>query len=128
MSRLRAASPYLLAAVFVATGITHFVVPRSYEAIVPAPFPPRETVYASGVAELVLAAGLAYPRTRRVCGWAAVGLLLAVWPANIKMALDGGRFGNAPVAVTWARVPLQIPLILWARAIARRAGTDARPR
>lgn len=127
MSRFRAASPYLLAGVFVAAGITHFVASQPYEDIVPAPFPPRETVYASGIAELALAVGLAHPRTRRFSGWAAVALLLAVCPANIKMALDGGRFGAAPVAVTWARVPIQIPLILWARAIARRAGTGARP-
>ena len=123
----RAISPFALAAVFAVAGVTHFAAPRPYEAIVPAPFPPRATVYVSGVAELALAAGLAHPRTRRRSGWAAVALLLAVWPANIKMALDGGRFGSAPVAVTWARVPLQIPLILWARSIARRAGTGGRP-
>lgn len=118
-------SPYLLSALFLAAGITHFVAPKSYEAIVPSAFPARETVYASGVVELGLAAGLAIPRTRRLAAWTGALFLLAVWPANIKMALDGGRFGGAPVALTWARVPLQIPLILWARSIARRAGTGA---
>lgn len=128
MQKLRAASPYLLAALFLTAGVTHFVAPRSYEEIVPAPLPARATVYASGVAEIALAVGLAYPRTRTRSGWAALALLLAVWPANIKMALDGSRFGTAPVAVTWIRVPLQIPLILWARAIARHAGRGAPPR
>jgi uncharacterized membrane protein len=121
VNKLTRASPYLLAGVFVVAGMTHFAMPRPYESIVPSPFPPRETVYASGVAELALAAGLAVRRTRRLTGWVSALFLLAVWPANIKMALDGGRFGDAPVALTWARVPLQIPLILWARAVARRA-------
>jgi uncharacterized membrane protein len=120
MTRLRAASPFLLAGVFVVAGVTHFLAPKPYESIVPAPFPPRETVYASGVVELALAAGLTVRRTRRRTAQASALFLLAVWPANIKMALDGGRFGSAPVAVTWLRVPLQIPLILWARAVARR--------
>ena len=122
MSRLRSASPYLLAGVFVVAGVTHFLAPKPYESIVPAPFPPRETVYASGVVELALAAGLSIRRTRSLTGKVAALFLLAVWPANIKMALDGGRFGDAPVAVTWARVPLQIPLILWAWAIGRGRG------
>jgi uncharacterized membrane protein len=124
MTRLRAASPFLLAGVFVVAGVTHFLAPKPYESIVPAPFPPRETVYASGVVELALAAGLTVRRTRRRTALVSALFLLAVWPANIKMALDGGRFGGAPVAVTWLRVPLQIPLILWARAVARKAAAD----
>jgi uncharacterized membrane protein len=120
VTKLRGASPYLLAGVFIAAGVTHFLAPRPYESIVPGPLPAKETVYATGVIELALAAGLTVRRTRRIAGWMSALFLLAVWPANIKMALDAGRFGDAPVAVTWARVPLQIPLILWARAIGRR--------
>ena len=120
MRQLRAASPYLLAGVFAVAGITHFLAPKPYESIVPSAIPARETVYASGAVELALATGLSIRRTRRLTGWVSAVFLLAVWPANIKMALDGGRFGSAPVAVTWLRVPLQIPLILWARAVARR--------
>ena len=125
MGKLSAASPYLLAGVFVVAGVTHFVAPRPYEQIVPAPFPPRPTVYASGVVELAMAAGLAARRTRRLTGRFGALFLLAVWPANIKMALDGGRFGDAPLWVTWLRVPLQVPLILWALSVGRRAGTGA---
>jgi uncharacterized membrane protein len=124
MTRLRAASPFLLAGVFVVAGVTHFLAPKPYESIVPAPFPPRETVYASGVVELALAAGLTVRRTRSRTALVSALFLLAGWPANIKMALDGGRFGGAPVAVPWLRVPLQIPLLLRARAVARKAAAD----
>jgi len=72
----------------------------------------------SGVAELMAAGWLLHPRTRRFGGWWTAGLLIAVFPANIQMALDGGApdFGGlaaSPVAA-WLRLPLQLPLIWWA--------------
>jgi uncharacterized membrane protein len=102
-----------------AAGILHFVVPRSYARIVPRFLGhARELVAVTGMAELAAAALLAVPRTRRIGGWATVVLLAGVWPANVQMALDGGLSGAAfplrsPV-VAWARVPLQLPLLVWA--------------
>ena len=109
----------------VAAGLLHFVIPRSYEKIVPrvvghAPL----LVAASGVLEILTGALIAVPRTRRAGAALAFVLLLLVWPANVQMALDGGvpdspgPAGSA--AVAWIRVPLQIPLLVWAWRVARR--------
>lgn len=122
--RLRAGSPYLLAAVLATGGAAHFVVPASYDAIIPEFLPmPRALTYASGVAELGCAALLVAPRTRRVGAWASAALLVAVFPANVQMALDAGAPTAASwvrPALTWVRLPLQVPLVAWAVSLARR--------
>jgi uncharacterized membrane protein len=121
-SRLRSASPYLLAGLLAVTGSLHFIAPRPYAAIVPSRLPaPTGIVYASGVAELLCSAGLAVPRTRRLAGWAAAALFVAVFPANVVMALGSGGRSDVYQAGVWARLPLQIPLIAWAVSVARPA-------
>ena len=122
-SRWRSASPYLLAGLLTFTGSTHFVAPTPYARIVPKGLPsPYGLVYASGVVELLCAAGLALPRTRRPAGWATAALFVAVFPANITMALDAGNRSGLYQAVVWTRLPVQLPLIWWAVAVAREAG------
>jgi uncharacterized membrane protein len=104
-----------LAALLAFAGAAHFVVPRSYERIVPAMVGDAAFwVRWSGVAEIACGALVAYPRTRRVGALAAAGLFVAVFPANVKMALDG----DVPAGLAWARLPLQIPLIWWALRVA----------
>ena len=104
----------------------HFVVPRTYQRIVPRSLGHASVlVAASGVLEMGAGVLLAVPATRRLGAWLSVVLLVAVWPANIRMALDGGipdaGFpANSPV-VAWLRVPLQVPLVLWALRLARPA-------
>lgn len=121
---MRRASPYLLSGLLTVTGSLHFVAPRPYAEIVPPQLPwPYGLVYASGVAELLCAAGLAAPRTRRVAGWATAALFVAVLPANVQMALDADGRSAAYRWATYARLPLQIPLVVWAVAIARRPRT-----
>lgn len=110
-----------LAGLFAVLGTLHFVRPRPFERIVPKPLPrKRELVYLSGAAELACAAGLLHPRTRRVAGLCSAGLLAAVFPANVQMAIDLNRKGS-PTAKTiaFARLPLQIPLIRAALKAAR---------
>jgi uncharacterized membrane protein len=103
----------------VAAGLLHFVIPRSYARIVPPALGhARSLVAVTGVAEIVAGALLALPRTRRIGAWATLVLLVVVWPANLKMALDGGLAGagfplDSP-SVAWVRVPLQVPLLVWA--------------
>jgi uncharacterized membrane protein len=110
-----------LAGMFAVSGVVHLAKPEVYEPLMPKIVPAhREVILASGVLELVCAAGLLHPRTRRVAGWASVGLLLAVYPANFKMANDlrsSRRTGLRTAA--FARLPLQLPLIRTAVKAAR---------
>jgi uncharacterized membrane protein len=117
---VRRASPYLLAGLLTVTGTLHFVAPRVFASIIPPQLPYRSAlVYASGAAELACAAGLAVPRTRRVAGWATALLFVAVFPANVQMALDAGERSAAYRSATYARLPAQVPLVLWAVSVAR---------
>ena len=88
----RNGSRYRLAAFMATAGVSHFVVPNFYERIVPKWFGhERSTVRWSGVAEIGCAVLLIPRRTKRLGAWATVGTLLAVYPANIQMAVDAGR-------------------------------------
>jgi uncharacterized membrane protein len=112
-----------LAALLAASGTLHFLKPRPYDSIVPRSLPGRRRTwtYASGAAELAVAAALVHPRTRRWGGLAAAGLFVGVFPANVKMAVDWRTAPPARRAVAFGRLPLQIPLILWARNVARQS-------
>ncbi|MGI8328901.1 DoxX family protein [Actinomadura scrupuli] len=113
-----------LAALLAGAGVTHFLAPRPYDQIVPKALPgkPRTWTYLSGVAELAVAAAVVNPGTRRLGALAAAGLFVGVFPANVKMALDW-RDRPLPLrAGAYARLPLQVPLVVWAVKVARSAG------
>jgi uncharacterized membrane protein len=102
------------------SGVLHLRLPAPYRRMVPAPLAPwrPEVVLVSGLAEVACAVLLVLPRTRRTGALATAVLLVAVFPANLQMALDGGYRdvpfpGNNAIAA-WIRLPLQVPLILWA--------------
>ncbi|MEH0474500.1 hypothetical protein ACN6K4_007250 [Streptomyces hayashii] len=118
-------SPLLLAGLLAAAGAAHFAVPRPFDAIVPRALPgsPRKWTYASGVAELALAAGVALPRTRKTAALASAALFVGVFPANVKMAWDWRHRPTPLKAAAIGRLPLQAPLVLWARSVA--AGASA---
>ena len=120
-------SPLLLAGLLAAAGVAHFAAPRPFDATVPRSLPgsPRAWTYASGAAELALAAGLALPRTRRAAARAAAGFFVGVFPANVKMALDWRDRPAPQRAAAFGRLPLQVPLVLWARGVARTAEARA---
>jgi uncharacterized membrane protein len=106
---------------FIFAGVMHFVIPRAYAAIVPPQLPaPRAIVYASGVAEIAGGAGVLHPRTRRVASAWSVATLLAVFPANIHMALHPERY-RVPGgrSALWLRLPVQALFIAWAIAAGR---------
>ncbi|MGW5478231.1 DoxX family protein [Streptomyces sp. NPDC004008] len=116
-------SPLLLAGLLATAGVTHFVAPRQYDAMVPRALPgsARAWTYASGAVELALAAGVALPRTRHRAARAAAAFFVGVLPANMQMAVDW-RDRPAPLrAAALARLPLQVPLVLWARGVAKNA-------
>jgi len=98
---------------FVASGIVHLVRPQTFEPLMPSWVPAhKEVIVGSGVAELACAAGLAVPRTRRLAGLASAALLVGIFPGNVKMAQDAARGRNTALkAISFGRLPLQIPLI-----------------
>ena len=108
-------SQKLLSAFFTFAGVMHFVIPRSYEATVP-PFIPlhREAVIVSGLAEIAGGLAVIPDRTRPLARWWLLALLVAVFPANIHMAVNPDQIKglNAPQWALWARLPLQ-PLMMW---------------
>ena len=114
-------SQRLLSGFFTLAGTMHFVRPREYEAIVPPQLPMhREVVAISGVAELIGACALIPARTRRFARWWLLGLLAAVFPANVYMTLRpeevaerGVAADRIPAWVLWARLPLQPLMALW---------------
>jgi uncharacterized membrane protein len=101
---------------FVFAGIMHFAIPRAYRRIMP-PYVPAPTamVYASGVAEIAGGAGLMAPRHRRLAGWWLIATLVAVFPANLHMALHADEFHKVPGGerALWGRLPLQGVFIAW---------------
>ncbi|MEM1044465.1 MAG: DoxX family protein [Bacteroidota bacterium] len=111
----------VLAAVFVAAGVAHFVRPRMFETIVPPSLPaPRLLVYLSGVAEVLGGIGLLVPSLRPWAGWGLAALLVAVFPANLYMARESDRFRSlAPRWALRARLALQPLLIVWVLWAAR---------
>ena len=109
----RTALRWLAAFLFVLAGANHFLHPHFYERIVPPGFPsPRILVIVSGLAEIAGGLGLLIRPLRRVAGWSLIVLLLAVFPANIHMALHPDRFGMPPWML-WMRLPLQVVLVAW---------------
>ena len=116
MSRSRLA----LAAFFTFTGAMHFLRPRFFEAIVPPAIESlkKEVVAVSGAAEIAGAVAVLHPATRRFGRWWLLGLLLAVFPANIHMAVSpaqikGLDLEKIPRWTLWARLPLQPLAMLW---------------
>jgi uncharacterized membrane protein len=119
----RSRAAVAMAAFLGAAGVTHFVSPEFYDPLVPTQLPgsARFWVLASGVAELGVAGLVAVPRTRRLGGQAAAALFVAVFPANVKMAVDWSDRSLRDRAIAYGRLPLQVPLLLWARKVFRDA-------
>lgn len=111
------------AAFFVAAGVNHFVKPRFYEQIIPPGFPsPKALVAISGVAEIAGGVGLLIRPLRRAAGWGLIAMLLAIYPANIYMAMEPNREPqrNFPRWTLFARLPLQAVFIGWVWAVSLR--------
>lgn len=111
---MRNLSLYLQAFIYIAAGLNHFINPKGYLAIMP-PYMPAHNllVIVSGVAEVVLGVGLLFPATRSLSAWGLILLLIAVFPANVYMAM-GSQFQTLPAWLRWGRLPLQGVLIWWA--------------
>ena len=118
-----------LAAVLAVAGVAHFVKPEGFDAIVPHRLPGSERFWTniSGAAEIGVAIGVAVPRTRRRVATLAALLFVAVFPANVQMAVDWRSRSTPEFAASLLRLPLQIPLIWWAWRVRSRSGQAALP-
>jgi uncharacterized membrane protein len=122
-----------VAALFTSAGVMHFAKPDFFEAIVPDWFPDAKLANrVSGAAEIVLGLGMLAPQTRRASALGLLALTVAVFPANIDMAVnnvevkpDDGRMtrrvGTATGPQNWIRLPMQLPLAWWLWREARAA-------
>ena len=114
---------WVLTVFMVGAGFNHFVSPDAYVGMMPAELPaPLLLVQISGVAEILGALGLILPQTRRLAAWGLIALFVAVFPANLNMAINELPLGTTHVAtwMLWARLPLQLVLIAWAFWYTRR--------
>lgn len=116
------AARLLLAAIMVSAGVLHFVRPSGFVKIVPAVFPaPYLLVLVSGAFEILGGLGLLYRPTRRFASHGLIALFVAVFPANINMAVNDIQPADmhVPESLLWLRLPLQALLIVWAWWVGR---------
>ncbi len=113
----------LLAFAFAAVGITHFTNPDFFVAIVPPYLPaPLALVYISGFFEILGGLGLLVPKLRRLAGWGLIALMIAVYPANIHMAMNPDQFPEMSPTALYVRLPIQFVMIaiVWWAALSKK--------
>ena len=116
----------LLAALFLFAGVMKFVMPvaeMTKQSSLPGWF-----FWFIGVCEILGGLGLILPATRRLAAWGLIALLIAVFPANLNMALNHLPLGDraVPAWALWVRLPIQLVLIAWAAMFTRRDLRDPR--
>lgn len=105
----------LMSLFYTAAGINHFINPNFYLRMMPPYLPLHlELVYLSGLIEIALGIAIAIPRVRRLAAWGIIALLIAVYPANIHMALHPELFPEFSRLGLYLRLPVQILFIAWA--------------
>lgn len=115
MNGLRAATKILMGSAYMATGFYHFWNPQLYLRIMPPYLPyPMFLQYLAGFFEFVFGLLLFFPKYSRLAAWGLIALLIAVYPANIHMALHQELFPELSPLFHWIRLPLQFVLIAWA--------------
>jgi uncharacterized membrane protein len=118
VSRIKTVLLYVMGAFYVFAGVNHFLNPDFYVQIMP-PYLPwhLELVHLSGIAEIVCGVGVLIPRTRAMAAWATIALLIAVFPANLHVALNDVPMVGADEGagiMNWVRLPFQAVFIAWA--------------
>ncbi len=117
-SPLRRRLRHGLGAFFIVAGLAHFVAPHVYDPMMPPWLPEashRPLIYLSGAAEIAGGVGVLLTRFRRAAAWGLIALLIAIFPANLHVALDpaaGADFGFSQT-VLWLRLPFQAVFIAW---------------
>lgn len=114
--------PTALAGLLLVMGTLHFAMPAPFERLVPRFLgPSRAWVWATGAAELLSGVALLVPATRRAGALGAATTLVVVFPGNVTMAIAAGAPTTPSAAALWLRLPIQVPLVLWALHYARPA-------
>ena len=117
---LRKLSVFTLSVFFISFGIDHFVNPEFYLSIMPPNLPLKlEAVYISGLFEILGGVGVLIASTRKIASLGLVTLLVAVYPANIYMALNPERFPEVSINVLYFRLILQFFFFYWAYSVSR---------
>jgi uncharacterized membrane protein len=114
MQKIKLILKYVLAIFFICAGINHFVNGAFYLKIMP-PFLPWHLplVYLSGFLEIALGLLFLIPKFTQIAAWGLIALLIAVFPANIHMAINHQLYPEYSVMALWLRLPLQVVLIAW---------------
>jgi uncharacterized membrane protein len=103
----------IIALFFLVGGIGHFISAGFFIMAMPDYLPyHQELVLISGVFEVLGAIGLLVPKTRLLAGYGLIALILAVYPANINMALHPEKYHNISVFFLYLRLPMQL-LFIW---------------
>ncbi len=112
MRKVKPILKYLLAVFFVVAGLNHFTNPNFYLKIMP-PYLPWHLplIYLSGLFEVALGILLLIPHFTHIAAWGLIALLIAVFPANIHMAVNHGLFPEYRATTLWLRLPLQVVLM-----------------
>ena len=114
MNLIKTLTRYLLGVLFILAGANHFANTAMYVVIMPPYLPWHvELVYLSGMAEIVLGALLLARRYAKFAAWGLIALCMAVFPANLHMALHAELYPSLPAWGLWLRLPLQGLLIAW---------------
>jgi uncharacterized membrane protein len=113
--RFKIISKYVLGLLFILAGVNHFINPALYVGIMP-PYLPwhLSLVYLSGIFEILFGTFVFVPKWTKVSAWGLILLLIAVFPANLHMALNTRDFSFIPALLLWLRLPFQAVLIIWA--------------
>ncbi len=115
MISLKFAMKWLMGILLILIGIRHFTQPDFFVKIVPPYLPWHLTlVYISGVAEIGLGAMLLVPKWSHLAAWGIIALLIAVFPANLHMAMNPQLYPSLSPTALYARLPFQGVLIAWA--------------
>jgi uncharacterized membrane protein len=115
-ARIKTAARRVLALFFIVAGINHFLSPEIYLGMMPSWLPFKDAAnLISGAAEITGGIGLLLPRFRRAAAWGLITLLIAIFPANLHVALQGSMPGldDAPGWLLWLRLPFQFIFIAW---------------
>lgn len=109
---------WIMGAFYVLAGAMHFARPDFYRPMMPPYLPAHDAlIFLSGVGEVLCGLGVLFPPTRKLAAWGTIALLVAVFPANIHVAVNdvpvfGATEGAGPIG--FVRLPLQLVLIAWA--------------